>query len=466
MTQRSVTNLGQQPVIPVVEFCPQLGAPLVQLPKELLELLATSLTAKDLVSLGGSCQLLQPVFNASRRWISLFQRTFPYHLLNPEISASEQFKQRHLTQRNWVQNQPKVTTCDKMIVQNTPLAFFQNFVLANGEGDTIVAYERNTMKKLYEFAHNLALHGWYDGGDVFISSNIDKRSQAYRARVWEKNTGNHMCWIEGGTDLVADKDSIFGTKTRIGAGIENDTQLVAWDKNTGEVKFAFASSESSVSPVLHQDRFFAIVNDKVLAWQTTDGSLIGTFEGGGQVRSFVVTDNMMISSHTNNELRIWSKDDYQCTHILKTTTSYHTLAVHGTLLSGFGNLLIEMWDIKDRLMLHSQTISLYFFDRDKFYSVSKGEGNIIIRTGLPQLEFQLLAPNCAQIEKLIVSDRRLFALTSQNRLHAWDMVTKKLFLSLDRIYEFHVEDDCIFALTGNYDFDRILKVWDFRHLSI
>lgn len=474
MTLTSVNNPGQPLVVSATDPWLQPEAPFAQLLKDLLELIATSLTANGLVSLGSSCRLFQHIFNASSQWISLFQQTFPHHSLKLEPSPLEQYKQQHLPQRkliqgNWDQFKCQTITYDKLAVRYNALAFFQNFVLANGENNTIAAYKRNTMEKLYEFTHDEHLCNWYDGGDVFISSNIDK-SNEYIARVWEKNTGKHVCWIENCKDLIADKDLIFGTQTRRGAGLENYTQLVAWNKNTGEVKFTFEPSKYSLNHMLHQDRFFAIVNGKVFAWQTTDGSLIGTFEDGSQVESFVVTDHVMVSSHKNNELRIWSKNNYQCTYILKAKTSYHTLTLHGTLLGGVGSSLIEVWNIEDRLSLVSRSKSLYFFDRDKIYFALQEKGKVIIEAGLVQHEFQfpthILTYSTDQIDQILVSEGRLFALTRQKCLHVWDMVSKKRLLSLTKIFQFHVEDDCIFVATTTDDSDRILKVLDFRHQQL
>jgi len=75
----------------------------------------------------------------------------------------------------------------------------------------------------------------------------------------------------------------------------------------------------------------------------------------------------------------------------------------------------------------------------------------------------ILTYSTDQIDQILVSEGRLFALTRQKCLHVWDMVSKKRLLSLINIFQFHVEDDCIFAATTTDGFDRSLKVWDFRH---
>lgn len=472
-TPTSSKNLGPTSTSAI---CPQLEAPVVRLPNEMLEHIFALLEIKDLFSLSMSCWLVQPIVNVSQRWISLFRQTFPYHHLNPAISTPKQYKQRYLTQRNWVQKKSQVKIYDNLHQPKNSFYFFQDFVFVKNTNSKIVAYEKNTMKKLYEFEHIMSVSDWYDAGDDVISLSID--NQGVRARVWEKKSSTHLCWIQGGDDLIVDNDSIFGRKC-VGAGFDKRTQLVAWNKKTGAMKFTFVSSERSLGHVLHQNQLFAIINEKVLSWQTIDGSLIGTFEGGGPVKSFVVTDDIMISSHESGELRFWSKNKHECIHISKGHI-YHRLTLDGSLLIGFGAQLIDVWDIKDRILLYTvHTIySLptepsfpYVFDKDRIYLLVQ-ESAIIFRstriearnkqTGAVEAEFN--APMMDALFQIAVSEGRLFAQTNQDKLLVWDIATKKLLLSLDNIYQFHVENDCIFASTSQNQ-DDVLKVWDFRYHS-
>ncbi len=278
-------------------------------------------------------------------------------------------------------------------------ADYTTSVAFSQDGRYAFSFDENEALRLWDIRtgmftvkiHNLGQFEFTD----YVALSPDRRyvlsTGEKKLRVWEIETGQPICILEGHTGLV---DSIdFSPDGRFALSGAGDKTVRLWDIEKRRCRHIFEGHREYVAAVAFSpDGKYALSGggDKVLKlWDIGTGECIRTFEGhSGGICTIVFSQDSKsaFSGGFDDTVKIWNIKDGEYTHTLighTGTINSITVSPDGRyVLSGSEDSTLRFWDTETGQCIrtfegHSRDIHSVAFSPDGRYALSGSDDGTI-----------------------------------------------------------------------------------------